>query len=84
MFTVGRDSGALSVSDQGPGFPTDFDAQRSVNTGLELVDSLARWDLAGQIDFENSREGGACVRVTIPLQTVPDSHAVEGKTASII
>lgn len=59
----------LEVSDDGPGFPPDFDPAQSANTGLELVDTLTRWDMAGQVSFGNRPQGGACVRVTLPLPT---------------
>lgn len=32
------------VSDNGPGFPPDFDPKRAAHTGLELIESMGRWD----------------------------------------
>jgi len=68
----------LTVCDQGDGFPADFDPQRSANTGLELIYNLAHWDLAGDVDYRNHPEGGACVQVTLPLAehlTIPSVAA---------
>jgi len=59
--------GRLTVSDRGKGFPADFDARESANTGLELIMSMARHDLRGDVQFTNRAEGGACVVVTFPL-----------------
>lgn len=60
----------LEVCDDGPGFPPDFNVTGSANTGLELVEHLAHWDLGGETTYVNRSSvegGGACVRVTIPL-----------------
>lgn len=64
----------LEVCDAGPGFPAGFDPHLAGNTGMELVESAARWDLHGEIAFENRAEGGARVVVTFPL---PDIGAEE-------
>jgi PAS domain S-box-containing protein len=65
-FTVREDAAALEVFDNGPGFPPGFDPVASANTGLQLVGSLAAWDLHGAARFENRAEGGACVTITLP------------------
>jgi PAS domain S-box-containing protein len=57
----------LSVRDDGPGFPEGFDPSTLETTGLELVRSLSRWDLAGCVEFANQERGGAIVTVTFPL-----------------
>jgi len=57
----------LEVCDDGPGFPADFDPQRAAHTGLELIDSMSRWDLRGTVTFVNQSEGGACVQVVFPI-----------------
>lgn len=57
----------LAVCDDGPGFPPDFDPKKAANTGLELIESMGRWDLRGQIAYENRAEGGGRVTVTFPL-----------------
>ena len=75
-FRVLSDSARLTIRDEGPGFPPDFDAKRSMNTGLELVDNLARWDLGGTITYENGPEGGASVSLTIPHPTDTSNDSV--------
>jgi PAS domain S-box-containing protein len=66
-FSVTGDIARLAVSDQGIGFPRSFDPVRQANTGMELIESLSRWDLQGQTSYENRPEGGARVVVTFPL-----------------
>jgi PAS domain S-box-containing protein len=56
----------VTVCDDGPGFPADFDPNKAANTGLELIHSLVRWDLAGQITFANQLQGGAQVTISFP------------------
>jgi two-component system, sensor histidine kinase PdtaS len=56
----------LSVEDEGPGFGRDFDPRADANTGLELIDTLGRWDLEGSLRFENRLSGGARVVVSFP------------------
>jgi two-component sensor histidine kinase len=62
----------LEVYDDGPGFAPDFDPNRAANTGLELVENLSRHDLGAQTCYVNRPEGGACVRVIIPVtESIP-------------
>ena len=58
----------LEVCDDGPGFPPDFDPQKSANTGIELIENMGRWDLRGEILYQNRPNGGACVIITFPLE----------------
>jgi two-component sensor histidine kinase len=60
---------SLIVSDDGPGFPPEFDPASAANTGLELIDNLSRWDLAGRACYTNRPEGGAQVIVYVPLHS---------------
>jgi two-component sensor histidine kinase len=69
-FEVEGGRALLEVCDDGPGFPDGFDAAQQANTGLELVESLARWDLGGDVIYETRPEGGARVRVSVPLSPV--------------
>lgn len=62
-----RANAVFTVSDDGPGFPTDFDPQRYANTGLELIDSVVRYDLHGTITYTNREPHGAEIRVIFPL-----------------
>jgi len=57
----------LEVCDRGQGFPEGFDPMKSANTGMQLILSMARFDLQGEIEFTNAPEGGGCVKVDFPL-----------------
>lgn len=68
----------LIVADNGPGFPPDFDPLAAANTGLDLIESIGRWDLGGDIRYGNSPEGGGQVTIQFPLilsgsVSLPDS-----------
>jgi CHASE1-domain containing sensor protein len=62
-----RMTGVLEVCDDGPGFPPGFDPGTASNTGLELVESLSRWDLGGEPSYGTSDSGGARAIVRFPL-----------------
>jgi two-component sensor histidine kinase len=62
-----EDRALIEVLDEGPGFPPDFDIHREGRTGLELVETLGRWDLRGETRYENREEGGARVAVYFPI-----------------
>ena len=53
----------IDISDDGPGFPADFDPLSSSGTGLEIVEAIGRWDLQGKLVYETRPEGGARVRL---------------------
>ena len=57
----------LEVLDDGPGFPAGFDPEKESNTGLDLILNLGRWDLGGEVEFDNRPEGGAKIAVTFPV-----------------
>jgi two-component sensor histidine kinase len=59
----------LEVTDSGPAFPADFDPEQLQTTGMQLVLSLVRRDLRGEIRFATRPQGGAQVTVIFPLQT---------------
>lgn len=61
----------LEVCDDGPGFPEGFDPQSAARTGLDLVESVGRWDLNGEIVYTTREEGGGRVIVSFPL---PDTQ----------
>ncbi len=65
-------SACLEICDDGVGFPVDFNAAKAANTGLELTDSLARWDLKGEISYDNRVEGGGKVKVIFPINKSND------------
>ncbi len=60
----------LTVSNEGEGFPPNFDPVRDANIGMGLILSFARHDLRGKIEFSNPPEGGACVVVRFPIPKV--------------
>jgi len=66
VFTVEETTGTFEVWDEGEGFPPKFNPKVSANTGLELVETISRYDLQGEISYQN-RPGGARVVVTFPL-----------------
>lgn len=57
----------VEICDDGPGFPEGFDANRHGSTGLELVQTLVKWDLRGGIAFGNRDDSGGRVVLTFPL-----------------
>lgn len=59
--------GLLQVEDDGPGFPPEFDASLNSSTGLELVQSLAQFDLGCAPVYSNRIQGGGQVSLEIPL-----------------
>jgi PAS domain S-box-containing protein len=65
-LTVGSGEAVLDVTDEGAGFPPEFNAAEAANTGLELVENLSRWDLNGSIQYLNRPKGGGVVRITFP------------------
>ncbi len=65
----------LEVTDEGPGFPEGFAPRTHANTGIDLIESLSRWDLKGEIEYGNrpvAEGGGARVAVTFPLPREED------------
>lgn len=65
--------GRLTVRDHGPGFAPDFDPKKAAHTGLDLMQSLALWDLQGTLAFENANGGGGQVVVAFPLDVAHTS-----------
>ncbi len=66
-FHINDGTAIVEVCDDGPGFAADFSPRLAANTGLELIETLTRKDLAGQIDYQNRVEGGARVIIRFPL-----------------
>jgi len=73
VFTRQENQGRFEVWDEGEGFPVGFDPLLSANTGVELVETISRFDLQGEITYENRDQGGARIVVVFPLQH-PDMH----------
>ena len=61
-----RNTLEMRVSDDGPGFKDGFDPVEAANTGLDLIVSLAEWDLHGELSFGNHANGGI-VHLRMPL-----------------
>ena len=61
------ETASLTVSDTGKGFPPDFDPAAGVSTGMELILSLVRHDLGGEITFANAPDGGASITAVFPV-----------------
>ena len=78
-FTATEKEAVLEVCDDGPGFPPNFDPVKAAHTGLELVESLSRWDLSGIARYETrDEEGGGRVQITMPLIPVlPEAWPTE-------
>ena len=74
----------LEICDDGNGFPEGFDPRRDSNTGLQLIESTARWDLRGDVKYDNHGLGGGRVSVTFPIDLtpqppLPDAHSSLGE-----
>ncbi len=67
LLNVENGQARLEVRDDGAGFRPGFDPACEGHVGLELIDSLARWDLRGELTFANQPQGGAQVIVRFPL-----------------
>jgi two-component sensor histidine kinase len=60
----------LSVADEGPGLPADFDPAKARGLGMKVIRSLARQH-GGQLLFgpgEHGRGAKFTVRITVPVQ----------------
>ncbi len=68
-LSVQQGKALLEVCDSGPGFPAGFDPALHETTGLQLILSLVRRDLRGEVHFANRPQGGAQVTVIFPLQS---------------
>ena len=66
---------SLEVSDDGPGFAEAFNPKTAAHYGLELIETVGRYDLGGKTVYENRPEGGARVRVTFPLPVMQEALA---------
>jgi PAS domain S-box-containing protein len=68
VFRVEGDRATFEVWDEGEGFPPGFDPLTSANTGVELVQTISKFDLHGEVTFQNRPGRGAQVTVTFPLE----------------
>ncbi len=58
----------LEVCDEGSGFPEGFDPEVAAHTGLELIESIARYDLQASTSYQNRDEGGARVGIKFSIE----------------
>ena len=67
--------GHLEIADHGAGFPEGFLPEASASIGMDLIESLVRWDLHGTVKYANKPNGGACVEILFPIPATvnPDS-----------
>jgi len=65
----------LVISDNGVGFPPNFDIQKTQGLGLSLLYSIITKQLNGEIEVENSN--GAKVRIEIPVKQISTNSSVE-------
>jgi two-component sensor histidine kinase len=70
-FRVWGDRGILEVSDDGPGFPADFQVRKHERQGLQLVEALCHCDLDGEMRCHSDVQGGL-VTVTFPVLPTPN------------
>ncbi len=64
LGTTAADVHSLSVSDDGPGVPTEFDATGGSGLGMKIIKSLAK-QIGGELHIARADHGrGACFTVT--------------------
>lgn len=64
---VQDNTATLTVSDDGPGFPENFQSAQAASTRLEIIEHLSKWDMGGKVTYANRPTGGAVVTVDIPI-----------------
>jgi two-component sensor histidine kinase len=58
----------IEIIDDGAGFPAGFDLERDSNLGLQIVRTLVKEDLRGDLAFENGN--GVHARLSFPRKRV--------------
>ena len=56
----------IEIADDGRGLPRDFDLARTSSLGLQIVQTLVRDDLRGQLELRNGR--GVTARISFPKE----------------
>jgi two-component sensor histidine kinase len=62
----------VTVSDNGAGFPADFDLDSTTSLGLQIVRTLVQTELAGSLAIAGRDGGGTTVTLDLPLPTEED------------
>ena len=60
------------MRDDGPGFPEGFRVEEQARQGLQLVQTLCRFDLSGEMRCHNNAQGGV-VTLTFPVLPIPET-----------
>jgi len=58
---------AVTVADNGAGFPDGFDVESTTSLGLQIVRTLVVGELGGTLAIEPRPDGGTQVRIDLPL-----------------
>ena len=61
VAVVNGPTARLEVCDNGRGFPPGFDVRTAAHTGLELIESLSRWDLRGGHGYFSLKDRTGCL-----------------------
>ena len=72
---------SLVVVNDGSVFPAEFDPEASNRTGLRLMQTLARVELGGELEFFNAQEGAA-VQVTFKLPSQAEQRLAPPELSS--
>lgn len=59
----------LSVSDNGRGFPENFDMSKLSSLGLSIIQGIVKSDFQGQLTYE-SEKGNTLVEITLPTERI--------------
>ncbi len=70
-----RDRLAVTVTDNGAGFPPDFDLEAAPSLGLQIVRSLVVGELGGTLTICAAEGGGTSVRLDVPLLAADQDDA---------
>ncbi|HEX9035115.1 MAG TPA: sensor histidine kinase [Streptosporangiaceae bacterium] len=58
---------AVTVADNGTGFPDGFDLESTSSLGLQIVRTLVVSELGGTLEISPRQDGGTTVRIDLPL-----------------
>ena len=59
----------LSVTDNGRGFPENFDMSKSASLGLSIIQGIVTSEFQGQMSFE-SKKGNTLVEIKLPTERI--------------